>query len=35
MDKYIFAYTDEDKEGIFRDLTSEATKKIFYFFAKP
>lgn len=27
MDKYIFTYVNEDKEGIFRDLTSEEAKK--------
>lgn len=31
MDKYIFAYINEDKNGIFRDLTSEAAKKIITF----
>lgn len=27
MDKYIFTYVDEDREGIFRDLTSEDAKE--------
>ena len=31
MDKYIFTYVDEDREGIFRDLTSEEAKKIIDF----
>lgn len=31
MDKYIFTYVDEDREGIFRDLTSEEAKKIIVF----
>lgn len=31
MDKYIFTYVDEDREGVFRDLTSEEAKKIIGF----
>ena len=31
MDKYIFAYVDEDRDGIFRDLTSDEAKKIITF----
>ena len=31
MDKYIFTYVDEDREGIFRDLTSEEAKMVIDF----
>lgn len=31
MDKYIFTYVDEDREGIFRDLTSDEAKRVIDF----
>ena len=31
MDKFIFLFIDEDREGIFRDLTSFEGKKIIDF----
>lgn len=31
MDKYIITYIDEEREGIFRELTSEEAKKVIDF----